>query len=43
MLCFSYYCLFLLFKGTGEKHRTHSAWKEEGREGEGECRGRREK
>jgi hypothetical protein len=27
MLCLSYYCLFLLFKGTGEKLRTGSAWK----------------
>jgi hypothetical protein len=27
MLCLSYYCLFLLFNGTGEKHRTGSAWK----------------
>jgi hypothetical protein len=31
MLCLPYYCLFLLFNGTGEKHRTGSAWKE-GRE-----------
>jgi hypothetical protein len=27
MLCLSYYCLFPLFHGTGEKHRTDSAWK----------------
>jgi hypothetical protein len=27
MLCLSYYCLFLLFNGTGEKHRTGFAWK----------------
>jgi hypothetical protein len=27
MLCLSYYCLFLLFKGTGEKCRTGFAWK----------------
>jgi hypothetical protein len=26
MLCLSYYCLFLLFNGTREKHRTVSAW-----------------
>jgi hypothetical protein len=30
MLCLSYYCLFLLFNGTEEKHRTGSAWKGEG-------------
>jgi hypothetical protein len=30
MLCLSYYCLFLLFNGTGEKHRIGSAWKGEG-------------
>jgi hypothetical protein len=34
MLCLSYYCLFLLSNGTGEKYRTGSAWK-------GECRGER--
>jgi hypothetical protein len=27
MLCLSYYCLFLLFNGNGEKSRTGSAWK----------------
>jgi hypothetical protein len=27
MLCLSYYWLFLLFNGTGEKLRTGSAWK----------------
>jgi hypothetical protein len=27
MLCLSYYCLFLLFNGIGEKRRTGSAWK----------------
>jgi hypothetical protein len=33
MLCLSYYCLFLVFNGTGEKHRIGSAWKGgEGRE-----------
>jgi hypothetical protein len=26
MLCLSYYSLFLLFNGTGEKCRTGSAW-----------------
>jgi hypothetical protein len=31
MLCLSNYCLFLLFNGTGEKHRTGSAWKGGGR------------
>jgi hypothetical protein len=25
MLCLSYYCLFILFNGTGEKQRTGSA------------------
>jgi hypothetical protein len=30
MLHLSYYCLFLLFNGTGEKHRTGSAWKRGG-------------
>jgi hypothetical protein len=30
MLCLSCYCLFLLFNGTGEKHRTGSAWKRGG-------------
>jgi hypothetical protein len=39
----SYYCLSLLFKGTGEKHRTGSAWKGGGWEGDGEAVGRREK
>jgi hypothetical protein len=43
MLCFSYYCLFLLFNGTGKKHRTGSAWKGKRREGEGGGRDRREK
>jgi hypothetical protein len=33
MLCLSYYCLYLLFNGTGENHRTDSAWK-----GRGEAR-----
>jgi hypothetical protein len=33
MLCLSYYCLFLFFNGTGEKHRTGSAWKEVGEDG----------
>jgi hypothetical protein len=27
MLCLSYYCLFLLINGIGEKHGTGSAWK----------------
>jgi hypothetical protein len=35
MLCLSYYYLFLLFNGTGEKGRTGSAWKGEGKWGEG--------
>jgi hypothetical protein len=35
MLCLSYYCLFLLFNGTGEKHRTGSAWKWGGEGGGG--------
>jgi hypothetical protein len=34
ILCLSYYCLFLLFNGTGEKLRTGSACKGGGREGE---------
>jgi hypothetical protein len=38
MLCLSYYCLFLLFNGTGEKRRTGSAWKG-GVGGEGESGG----
>jgi hypothetical protein len=33
MLCLSYYCLFLLFNRTGEKHRTGSTWKGGGRRG----------
>jgi hypothetical protein len=43
MLCLSYYCLLLLFNGTGEKHKTGSAWKGGRREREGGGRGRREK
>jgi hypothetical protein len=43
MLCLSYYCLFVLFKGTGEKCRTGSAWKGVGSGGDVEGRGRREK
>jgi hypothetical protein len=31
MLCLSYYCLYLLFNKIGEKGRTGSAWKREGR------------
>jgi hypothetical protein len=31
MLYLSYYCYFLLINGTGEKLRTGSAWKGEGR------------
>jgi hypothetical protein len=27
MLCLSYYCLFLLFNGTGEQRITGSSWK----------------
>jgi hypothetical protein len=38
MLCLSYYCLFLLFNGTGEKHRTAFAWKWRGR-GKGQGKG----
>jgi hypothetical protein len=43
MLWLSYYCLFLLFKGTGKKHRTGSAWKGVGRGREGESVDRKEK
>jgi hypothetical protein len=43
MLGLSYYCLFLLFNRTGEKHRTGSAWKEAGRGGKGGEEGQREK
>jgi hypothetical protein len=39
----SYYCVFLLFKGTGEKRRTGSAWKQRERVGEGGGAGRGEK
>jgi hypothetical protein len=31
MLCLSYYCLFLLFNRTEEKHRTGFGWKQGGR------------
>jgi hypothetical protein len=34
MLCLSYYCLFLLFNGTGENCRTSSAWNGRRRVGE---------
>jgi hypothetical protein len=44
MLRLPYYFLFLLFNGTGKKHRTGSAWKGGGEGGkEGGDRGRREK
>jgi hypothetical protein len=43
MLCLSYYCLFLLFYRTGEKHRIDSAWKGGGRRKEVGGGGRREK
>jgi uncharacterized membrane protein YgcG len=33
--CLSYYCLFLLFNGTGEKRRTGSAWRRGGGESGG--------
>jgi hypothetical protein len=32
-LCLSYYCLFLLFDGPGERHRIGSTWKRRGKEG----------
>jgi hypothetical protein len=43
MLCLSYYCLFLLFNGTGEKHRIGSAWKGGGKGRESGGGDRREK
>jgi hypothetical protein len=43
LIQWDYYCLFLLFNGTGEKHRTHSAWKGRRRREKVEGGGRREK
>jgi hypothetical protein len=38
-LCFSYYCLCLLFNKIGEEGRTGSAWKQGGWEKEGGGKG----